>query len=743
LLEVPAMGQPIAPGVSVKERGASDLVGQRLGAFRVERRLAEGGMGEVYAASRCDGQFDQRVAVKVVKQGVAGNDILRRFRRERAALAALEHPGIARLIDGGATGDGRPYLVMEFVDGVSIDEWCEQRHLDVRQRLELFLDVCEAVRFAHARLVIHRDLKPGNILVNRRGEVKLMDFGIAKVLAPDIAEPGEAQTIVSERRLTPEYAAPEQVLGESVGTSTDVYALGVVLYELLAGVRPLRFRSSALAHVQEVVCNEEPPPPSMAAKLDAARSREAGAGLRARRGQCRGDADAIVMKAMDKSPARRYRSVEALAADIERALALRPIEARRGRLAYAAGRFVRRNLVSSALGASLVGMGVFGVAALLSQRAELRRERDAALASGGDASGLAVVTRMMIDAVDPAGMAAPVRDVRGLLLVADQRASKVLRDRPAALASVQSQLATTALGLWMLDDALRLSREALANAKLLAGLGDVDDARLVLTGDIQQHRQVRDQLVNLAHIHLARKEPAAARACVDIVRVCDDRRLERAESDRPDPHDASSAFDSMRSHALMGEVLLAQGDSATARMHVRRALDTRIDVKPDDVSTIARERSMVQLVMARCLRALGEHDGAVALAKEARDRLGRALRPEHPDLVEAMRTLAGVMVARADVSATTRIEDLTSAEAELRSALAIAAAALGETPATARVRVALAGVLIATDRPGEARDVLGEARLVLERQFGPEDPEVRGASTLERALSASTKPPSS
>lgn len=743
-LSAPAMGQPLVPAAAaLAAGGGSDLVGQRLGAFVVERRIAEGGMGEVYQAARCDGQFDQRVAVKVVKHGVAGNDILRRFRRERAALAALEHPRIARLIDGGATADGRPYLVMEFVDGVPIDEWCERRHLSVRQRMELFLDVCEAVRFAHGRLVIHRDLKPGNILVNRRGEVKLMDFGIAKVLAPDIAQPGEAQTIVSERRLTPEYAAPEQVLGESVGTSTDVYALGVVLYELLAGVRPLRFRSSSLAHVQEVVCNEAPPPPSQAARLDAARGREAGPGLRARRAQCRGDADAIVMKAMEKSPARRYRSVEALAADIERSLALRPIEARRGRLAYSVGLFVRRNLVSSVLGISLMCVGALGVAALMSQRAELRRERDAAIAAGDDANGLAVLMRMMIDAVDPAGQAAPVREVRDLLLVADQRASTLLHDRPSALASVQGQLAATAMGLWMLDDALRLCREALGGVKQVAGMGDIEDARLVLDKGGQKERLVRLQLVMLARIHLMRKELDRALVYLQVVRTGDERRLARAESSQPDPHDVIAAADFAESLALLGEVLLAQGHAADARPHLQRALGLRPAMRERDGGFVVHERSNIQLAMARCLRALGEHDAAVANAKEARDLLGRALRPEHPDVVEAMRTLAGTLVARAQVNAAARDADLAAAEAQLRSALAIAVAALGETPATARVRVALAGVLIATDRHGEASEVLASARLVLERQFGAADPEVREAQAIERAISASKTPPSS
>jgi serine/threonine protein kinase len=255
---------PVAEGGAPAALTALDpgLAGLRLGAYQILRRVARGGMGEVYLAARGDDAFEKRVAVKVIRTDVDLGLVLQRFHEERQILARLEHPHIARLLDGGTTPDGRPFFVMEYVDGEPLREYCDERRLSVRRRLELFLSVCGAVHYAHQNLIVHRDLKPGNILVTAEGVPKLLDFGIAKLLRPDTA-PADAQaTITVMRLLTPDYASPEQARGEPVTTATDVYSLGVLLYELLTGHRPHGLRGQSPEEVLAAVREEAPTAPS-------------------------------------------------------------------------------------------------------------------------------------------------------------------------------------------------------------------------------------------------------------------------------------------------------------------------------------------------------------------------------------------------------------------------------------------------------------------------------------------------
>lgn len=336
--------------------------GDRLGAYRVVELLGRGGMGAVYLAERADGAFDRRVAVKVVKRGMDTDEILDRFRKEREILARLQHPHIANLLDGGVTAAGLPFLVMELVEGEPIDTWCDRHQLDVEVRLRLFLAVCDAVRYAHRALVVHRDLKPSNILVHD-GDVKLLDFGIARLLE----ERGtQADTRLMDRRVTPEYAAPEQIRGEPPTTSADVYALGVILYELLTGERPYRVEGS-LTEVERIVSGVAPRSPSTVAMHDPVTSGgppEGRARLRAAtpsalRKRLRGDLDCIVLRALAKDPARRFGTVEALAEDIERHLEGRTVRARPDSRWYRVSTFVRRNRTAAIL-AALAAFGLLG-----------------------------------------------------------------------------------------------------------------------------------------------------------------------------------------------------------------------------------------------------------------------------------------------------------------------------------------------------------------------------------------------
>ena len=331
--------------------------GERFGAYEILQLIGAGGMGTVYLASRADDLYDQRVAIKLARARLAGNPgMLARFRSERQILANLDHPNIARLLDGGVSGNGVPYLVMEYVEGVPLDEYCRDRKLDTAARLTLFCAVCSAVEYAHSHLIVHRDIKPTNILVNAEGIPKLLDFGIAKLLEPGTVTEVQAGTV--DRIMTPAYASPEQVRCEPVTTATDVYALGVLLYELLTGCLPFQLATATPLEAAIAICEQAPRRPSemvahanaTAAPADAARS-------------LRGDLDNIVLTAIRKEPSRRYASVAALAADIDAHRHGYPVKARGNSWNYRAAKFILRNKVAvMASTAMLLSLVAFSIA---------------------------------------------------------------------------------------------------------------------------------------------------------------------------------------------------------------------------------------------------------------------------------------------------------------------------------------------------------------------------------------------
>ncbi len=348
-------------------------LGKRIGAYQLIAHLGRGGMGDVYRAKRVDAQFDKEVAIKLVRTGYDTDVLLARFKTERQILANLDHPGIARLLDGGATDGGLPYLVMELVDGEPIDRYCEHHNLSTPERLRLFQAVCAAVSYAHQHLVVHRDLKPRNILVTSDGTVKLLDFGIAKLLQ---AAPGEMladATMTALTALTPAFSSPEQIRGTSITTTSDVYSLGVILFHLLTGRSPYRTQLTSTEEVLREVCEIDVPRPSVAVTQDLLAKKSRAIPDR--------DLDDITLKALRKEPDKRYASVEQLSTDIERYLTGQPVVARDGRWNYRAGKFARRHKVEIVAALLLVSILIGAVIvttheAHTAQQAQARAERD-------------------------------------------------------------------------------------------------------------------------------------------------------------------------------------------------------------------------------------------------------------------------------------------------------------------------------------------------------------------------------
>jgi serine/threonine protein kinase len=362
--------QQTAALISKREAGeGAESTGRRIGPYVLDGLLGRGGMGVVYRAHRADGEFEQKVAIKLIDLPLATTTFRERFRQERQILAGLEHPYIARLLDGGVTANGDPYLVMEFVDGVPIHRYCEKENLSLRLRLKLFLMVCEAVQFAHQNFVVHRDLKPDNILIAADGTPRLLDFGTAKLLTPTFAAEGGGITRDGCQSFTPQYASPEQVLGHQVTAASDTYSLGVLLYLLLTGSLPYKLAELTTAEMLRAVCNEPPrnpvPAEALGWRLDT-------------------DLDAILLKALRKEPEARYATAAELSADLRAWLEELPVAARRGNFRYKAGKFIRRNRISVAGSALLAASLIAGVIGVAWQANVANQERRRAEASAAD-----------------------------------------------------------------------------------------------------------------------------------------------------------------------------------------------------------------------------------------------------------------------------------------------------------------------------------------------------------------------
>ncbi|NBC16515.1 MAG: protein kinase [Bacteroidetes bacterium] len=507
-------GEQLLEWVSAQAAEAPITTGQTVGAYRVVRPLGRGGMGAVYLAERADGTFDRRVALKVIKRGMDTDEVLRRFHDERQILATLDHPNIAQLFDGGVTDDGLPYFVMEYVEGQPIDAYCDAHRLSIEDRLRLFQTVCDAVQFAHQNLVVHRDLKPGNVLVtdgaasdaaeraSEPAQVKLLDFGIAKVLDPE-SGPTFTVTQTTRRRLTPEYAAPEQVVGDRITTAADVYALGVILYELLTGHRPYRFDSRRVTDIEDTICEHVPDRPSTVASrtrthegatiTPATVSQQRATAPEQLRRTLSGDLDAITMKALRKEPEQRYATAAEFKADIENYLQGRPVTAQPSTFWYRTSRLIRRHKVPvlAACITALALIGGAGVALWQASVAQQEAERANQEAETATAALDALVTMLTeVDPVNEQGVTFTARDLvdAGLDELPD------LEEQPRAHATMMNVLGRVSLGVGFTDLADSLHRRALAVQRSALDAAHPDQAEsLVRLGRVQTERGAYDE----------------------------------------------------------------------------------------------------------------------------------------------------------------------------------------------------------------------------------------------------------
>lgn len=449
---------------------AAGRIGETVGSFRLVRRLGRGGMADVYLGQREDG-FEQYAAVKIQRRGTDTDDVLARFRAERQILSGLEHPNIARLIDGGATPDGLPYLVMEYVEGERITTFCDERQLPIVGRLRLFVQVAEAVQAAHAHLIVHRDIKPSNVLVTEDGRAKLLDFGIARILDPNLL-PGDApHTRTGLRPLTPEYASPEQVRGVPVTTASDVYQLGLLLYEMLTGGRPFQDHGRVGRQLEDAITDTRPPRPS---DFVEAHRDTAPAGLEAPRlvRRLRGDLDTLVLTALAKEPARRHPSAHELAEDVRRHLQGRPIWARRDSRTYRTRKFFRRNVwAGPVLVAAVIGTALY-VGTLIRHGRQMENERNVARIEAGKARASQEFVLGLFESADPVGASS---DSRRDILVSEameqgvQRARSTLAERPELQTPILGTIGGVFLGLGDVERALELRREAYDLARTSLG----------------------------------------------------------------------------------------------------------------------------------------------------------------------------------------------------------------------------------------------------------------------------------
>ncbi len=699
---------------------ADPRLGCTIGKWRLTRRLGAGGMGIVYAAARSDGTFEQEVALKLLRSSIDSAEGLARFHRERQLLARLQHEGIARLLDGGTTDDGTPYLVMERVDGLRIDEFCDAAKLPIERRLDLFLQVCDAVHFAHRHFVVHRDLKPSNLLVAgdaAKPAVKLLDFGIAKAIGDD-----SARTLTIERRLTPEYASPEVVRGQPVTTATDVYSLGVILFELITGARPYSTPTDTPAALERAICDTLPPLPSRVDATASALATRATTAERLRE-QLRGDLDSIVGKALAKEPERRYTTVLELAADLRRWLAREPVEARPVGRAYRMRLWVRRNRT---LAAALIAGSITFFAGTITTALGWIRASEESAATARESQVTARLNELLhgfLVALKPGGPGDDLPALEVSLRTFSQRLDQgLLKDRPAYEATIRGTLADLFAGCADHDGATRERRRAHELlARIHGAMSDPADRELLLIAAALHAASRFEESARVCQDAIARRDAAAAGPLLTALL------LERLAYEWIAIGDGPAAVTTMErclvtraaiappgdgrvltaAKSALGEAWLVAGDNAKAEALLREALAERRQV----FKAPHRQLSIAQNLLGLALLRLGRIDEAEAelvAALAMRRELYDADNPFHSGVLENLGELRRV-AGRLDEAA-----------ADYREALRLRRLRLGATHGqTAKGCIDLAEVLLAQGQEEAALALLDEGLTIARRMPEP------------------------
>lgn len=705
----------------------------RIGPYRTLAAIGHGGMGAVYRAERVDGEFDQEVALKLLHRDMDTPELRARFLAERQLLAGLSHPHIAGLLDGGVTDEGRPYFVMELVEGRPITQYCAEESVSTEQMLRLFLDVADAVSYLHRNLVVHRDLKPSNIFVDREGQVKLLDFGIAKLLGD--APSGEALTRTGQQLMTPEYAAPEQLLGEPVTTATDVYALGVVLYELLTGSRPDGGRAAT---------GTLPPTPS-----SVARTREAAAEARAGETPIPShriprDLDAVCLMALRPDPEARYPSAEQLARDIGRHLDGQPVRARQGTVAYRAGLFVRRHAGGVVIAAAVVVLMLVGLVREISLRGEAEHARDAAELEAAKATAVSSFLGELLSSVDPAKAQGEEVAVADVLEQASARIaeSDELAGQPAVEAAVRRTIAGTYTALGRYEDA----REHQEKAAALLGWPESHDPEALSAaaelgvlyqrlGNVGEAEDLIRTVLEIRTETLGEDHPASLSSLnqladflffqgrIDEVEPLDRKTLEIRRRVLGDDHP-----DTLRSLNGLAATYFSQGRYQEAAPLFEEGLEVRRrklgDSHPDTL--------MLANNLAACYLEMGRCEEAEVLQREVVEGRTRVLGPDHDQTAMSVHNL-GVSLAQ--------LERFEEAEVELRRAIAVREKLPGERRSLLFSESYLADVLRALERWEEAEALYLATWETQREELGAEDAEtLKTASGLAelRSLTGDT-----
>lgn len=654
---------------------APNLAEEVLSGYRVVRKLAQGGMGTVYLAERDDGSFARRVAIKVMRQLPGAATFRRRFQREGYILADLEHPNIARLLDAGTTTAGHPYFVMEFVDGKPIDLYCQEQKLGLPDRLELFRKVCAAVHTAHRNLVVHRDLKPGNILVDQQGEPKLLDFGIAKLLEPEALPFDIEETVTGYSPMTPRYASPEQIQGKPITTASDVYSLGVLLYKLLVGSLPYKLDGDTGTSLPNAILQQDPPRPSTAA---AARAENGEPIDKDRARRLIGDLDTVLLKALRKQPDRRYASAEQFAEDLERYLKGLPVIARPDTFSYRANRFVRRHRWAVAGVAAVAAILVGSTITVLLQGQQLAQQRDQAKLERDKAKQVSAFMVDIFQQADPHVSPGQNLTVRAVLDQASEKIHRELSGQREIRAELQMALGRIYSNLGELAAARPLALEALATRRDLVG----DD-----------HPAIAENLEDLGLMLIRGGEyPEAEEHLQEALR------LRELGGD-------SSATASTLSH--LGTLYRTLKNFPLAEEHLRRSIALAETGGLGDRSTLANSAHELAITLGE--RGHFQEAGVFFIrALKIREKI---FPPEHPDVLSSLESLGIYYGFQGDME---------SCEAYIGRSLQLREATLDpDHPTLATSRHNMAVILSRIGRNDRVEELFTKALLIREKTLAP------------------------